>query len=358
MANHRFLFFGKNKMAPLASLGEAIAALKKEGFVWFDFFDPTRAELNALVEPCGLTELSIEDALDDDQIPKIEDFASYTFILVNGYRYADQELILREFDLFLGSRFLVTSHRSPGARAFDAGVEERLKHNLAEIGRGPEFLCHEILDQIVDEKFIAIERLQEELEGSEESILQDLLRFKPEELLRLRRRLLLIRKSLLHEREVLTKICRRDSSFISEKSLYGFRDVYDHVVRLFETAEIAREMISNLMEMYLSLLNNRMTMAANQTNLVVKRLTYITTVFMPLTLLAGVGGMSEWSMMTGSENWRISYPAFFGLMASIAGINYLVLRWLDRRRDARAAAEIGAPSSPAILGAPGEAKDK
>jgi magnesium transporter len=343
MMNHRFFSFGSTKLAQIASLEEAVDALKKVPFVWFDFYNPSREDLAVLTEPLGINPLSIEDALDEHQIPKIEDFPSYTFMLVNGYAYKDSALVLREFDFFLGKHFLVTSHRGDGDRHFGARLDDRLKNNYAEARRGPEFLCHQILDQIVDEKFTVIEALQDELEQAEEIILQDVMRFKAEELLRLRRRLLTVRKSLLHEREVLTKICRKDSPFVNEKALYSYRDIYDHLVRFFETTEIAREMISTLMEMYLSMLNNKMTMTSNQTNAVVKRLTFITTIFMPLTLLAGIGGMSEWSMMTGAQNWKVSYPAFLGLMAVIAGINYLALRLFDRRRDIRAKALLGPP---------------
>jgi magnesium transporter len=86
------------------------------------------------------------------------------------------------------------------------------------------------------------------------------------------------------------------------------------------------------MEMYLSMLNNQMTRISNDTNLTVRRLTFITTIFMPLTLLAGIGGMSEWSMITGPENWKISYPAFLLVMAVLGVANYYLLRWLDKRR--------------------------
>jgi magnesium transporter len=85
------------------------------------------------------------------------------------------------------------------------------------------------------------------------------------------------------------------------------------------------------MEMYLSMLNNQMAKSANDTNATVKRLTFITTIFMPLTLLAGIGGMSEWSMMTGPQNWRISYPAFLLAMVLIGFINYYLLKWLNKR---------------------------
>jgi len=85
------------------------------------------------------------------------------------------------------------------------------------------------------------------------------------------------------------------------------------------------------MEMYLTMINNRMTQVANRTNQIVRRLTLINTIFMPLTLLAGIGGMSEWSMMTGSSNWRIAYPVFLLLMVLIGVINYFVLKWLEAK---------------------------
>jgi magnesium transporter len=99
-------------------------------------------------------------------------------------------------------------------------------------------------------------------------------------------------------------------------------------------------MISSDMEMYLSIINNRMTLVANRTNRVMRRLTLITTIFMPLTLLAGVGGMSEWSMMTGSDNWKVSYPLFLFGMGALGVGNFYMLRWLDRV-DAQAASSSG-----------------
>ena len=333
MGDHRFFTFGKGKISHLASASDAVASLRHEDYAWFDFYNPKREELGALVEPLGLSPYSIEDALDEDQIPKIEDFPGYTFMLMNGYRYEKKELTVQEFDFFLGKNFLVTVHGGDGVRAFGAKLDEQIVSDYANVKRGPDFLCHMLLDYIVDHKFAVIESLQEELDLAEESIVESILKFKPEELLRLRRRLLVVRKSLVHEREVLVKICRKDSPYISEKGIYNYRDIYDHLVRFFESTEICREMISNLMEMYLSMLNNRMTLVSNQTNIAVKRLTLITTIFMPLTLLAGVFGMSEWSMMTGGgEHWRVTYPVFFLLMAVIAAGNFYLLKWLDRRR--------------------------
>jgi magnesium transporter len=192
--------------------------------------------------------------------------------------------------------------------------------------RGPDYLLHVILDYIVDQKFHTIEALQEEFDVMEETIISDISAFRPEELMRLRRYLLSLRKSITHEREILVKICRKDSPFITERSIYHFRDIYDHLAKFFEEMEIYRDMISGLMEMYLSMMNNRMALLANRTNMVVRRLTLITTIFMPLTLLAGIGGMSEWTMMTGADNWHIAYPVFLVIMVIIGVMNYFALK--------------------------------
>ena len=156
--------------------------------------------------------------------------------------------------------------------------------------------------------------------------------FNPAGLLHLRRNLLALRKSLFHEREILVKICRRDCPFIPEKAIYHYRDIYDHLAKFFELTETYRDIVTSLMELHVSMLSNVMASTANRTNLTVRRLTFITTIFMPLTLLAGIGGMSEWSMMTGPQNWRIAYPAFILVMVVMGLANYYLLRRLEKSR--------------------------
>jgi magnesium transporter len=126
-----------------------------------------------------------------------------------------------------------------------------------------------------------------------------------------------------------------DCPFIPEKSIVHYRDVYDHLAKFFELTETDREIVTSLMELYTSLLNNQMTKMSNDTNISVRRLTMIATIFMPLTLLASIGGMSEWSMMTGPENWKISYPLFIAAMAVIAIVNYLLILMVERKNEAR-----------------------
>jgi magnesium transporter len=316
----------------IEALPQALGLRQGNGFIWLDFTDPSREELTALVEPLSLHPLAIEDCLDEDQVPKMEEFPGHTFILFNRYRHAGDAALVEEVNFFLGEKFLVTVHSHATEHgAFADRLEATARRDLEQTRGGPDFLLEVLLDDIVDEKFTAIETLQDQLDQAEEEILQGRADFQPAKLMHLRRNLLFLRKSLVHEREILVKLCRRDSRFIGEKAIYEFRDIYDHLAKFFEVIEICRELIATIMEIHLSMINNRMAMSANKINRVVRRLTLITTVFMPLTMLAGIGGMSEWSMMTGPQNWRIAYPLFMAAMAVIGVANFYLLKWFDAR---------------------------
>ncbi len=340
MSESRFYHIARDgNPARLSTLAEALSAIKGGGFIWLDFIRPSKeglpalkGELSVLVEALGLHPLSIEDCTDENQIPKIEDFPRNTFILFNTFSYSTQKLTIDEVDLFIGENFLVTvSGGEAGRERPFSSIEHMLELDIENVRQGPAFLMHVILDQIVDRKFLAIEALEDELDAAEELMLADASSFNPAGLLHLRRDLLALRKSLFHEREILVKICRKDCPFISEKVIYPYRDIYDHLAKFFELTETFREIVTSLVEMYLSMINNRMTRFANETNATVRRLTFITTIFMPLTLLAGIGGMSEWSMMTGPSNWRIAYPAFMVALVMIGVASYFLLKRLEQR---------------------------
>lgn len=333
MSESLFYHFSKaGKLTHLATAEAALAAAKDGGYVWLHYCQATKEELSHLIEPLGLHPLSIEDCFDDNELPKIQDFPRSTFILFNSFDYSNRTLSIGEIDLFIGANFLVTvSQRNSENRQLLDGIEQIVEANIESARHGPSFLMHIILDYVVDQKFAAIEALEDELDTVEGAMLADVSSFNPADLIRFRRYLLSLRKSLFHEREILVKICRKDCPFITEEAIIHYRDIYDHLVAFFELTESYRDIVTSLMEMYLSMLNNQMTKAANETNTTVRRLTIITTIFMPLTLLAGIGGMSEWSMMVGPENWRIAYPAFLLAMVVIGFGNYYLLTWLEKR---------------------------
>jgi magnesium transporter len=314
------------------SAEKAIMALKEGGFIWLNYFEPERKELSVLVDPLGIHPLSIEDCMDASQVPKIEQFPDNSFIIFNSFTYCGEELAIDEIDLFIGKNFVITvsGFRSDGREPLK-GVESLIELEAESARRGPAFLMHIILDYIVDKKFHAIESVEDELEASEESLIDNPEKFNPADLIRLRRFLLNLRKSLFHEREIFVKICRLDSPFIGEKAIFHYRDIYDHLAKFLELTENYREIVTSLMELYTSLLNNIMTKASNQTNSSVRRLTLIATIFMPLTLLASIGGMSEWSMMTGPENWKLAYPMFLMGMIVLGLFSYILIRRIEKR---------------------------
>lgn len=320
-------------MERLPSLDAALKSLSDGGYLWLDYVDPGNADLSCLVEPLGIHTLSIEDCLDDQQVPKIDIFPQHSFLLFNGYTYADGILSVSEVDFLLGKNFLITvSGRDGVASRLHAMLEEQVRQDLDKARKGPDFLLHMILDSVVDSKLASIEALEDDIDSAEVSMLKDPSTFQLSRLLDLRRALLSLRKSLFHEREILVKICRRDSLLVSEPAIYHFRDIYDHLAKFFELVEMNRDIVTSLTEIYLSLINNQMAKVANKTNVTVRRLTLITTIFMPLTLLAGIGGMSEWTMMTGADNWHIAYPLFLASLVVLGVINYYLLWWAESRR--------------------------
>ncbi len=334
MSATKFYHFpAKGSFYGLESLQDAIETSKEEGFVWFNFYKPTREELCSLINTIGIHPLSIEDCFDAQQVPKIEFFQNNTFIIFNGFTYAGKKLFIDEVDLFIGEKFLITvsGYQSETRQPLNdlTGVLENGKMNV----KGPDFLMQIVIDYIVDEKYKAFDDLEDELEEAEELLLENVEKFEAVSLINIRRNLMHLRKGLFHEREIIVKITRKDCPFIREKAIAHYRDIYDHLEKLFELTETYREIETSLMELYTSLLNNFMTKMSNETNISVRRLTLIATIFMPLTLIASIGGMSEWTMITGPEKWKTSYPLFILGMIVFGVINYFLIRRLEKKRN-------------------------
>jgi magnesium transporter len=328
-----FHFTAGGKMNPMASMAEALEVVKSGGYLWVDCFKPARDEFESVAASLNLHPLAVEDCFDDNQVPKMEDYAENTFFIFNAFNYQEGELGLKEIDLFIGEKFLVTvtGYGSDLPEAF-AGIHSVIEQNMGTVKAGVSYLMYLLLDRIVDHKFHAIDSMETELAVIEEQVLESPDIFEPGNLVRIRRQLMVLRKSLFHEREILIKICRKDCRYIAEKAIFHFRDIYDHLAKFFELSEAFREMVASHMELYMSVQNNRMARNSNETNAFIKRLTLITTIFMPLTLLAGIGGMSEWTMMTGQSNWKWAYPVFMAGMVLVGFVNYQLLKHIEKRR--------------------------
>jgi magnesium transporter len=315
------------------TIEDAKAALIEGGYIWLNFYNPAPEELHSLVDTMGVHPLSVEDCLDNSQVPKIEHFSNNTFIIFNFYSYTNKVLYIDEVDLFLGKNFLITvSGINAEGRNPLNDITKIVENDYGLSKAGPAFLMQVVLDYVVDEKLSAFESLEDELEEAEDADLNDPAVFQPTELMRLKKYLVTLRKSLFHEREILVKISRMDCPFIPEKAIVHYRDIYDHLAKFFELTETNREIVTSLMELYTSLLNNQMTRVSNETNDSVRRLTLIATIFMPLTLVASILGMSEWTMITGPGHWKIAYPLFILGLLIIAVLNYYLIKRLEKGR--------------------------
>lgn len=316
----------------LKSLEDALKKREENGYIWISLIQPNREELFKLVETLKFHPVCVEDCLDNDRLPKVNEFSENTFLLFNTYHYSAHRLTVLEINFFLGENYLVTVSQ----KKFDKShplhqLNITLKLEAERIKTGPAYLMHILLDLIVDHKSASIEKIVDELIAFEDIMIDNPSKFRPSDLQRLRRSLLTLRKSVFHEREILIKICRNDIPYIPHKAIFRYRDIYDHLNKFFEMIEMERENATSLMQLNLSLINNQMAESANKTNASVRRLTLITTIFMPLTLITGIGGMSEFTMMTGMENWRIVYPVMMGVLLIIGVVNYFILKNLEKK---------------------------
>lgn len=328
----RFFYINPvGELSIVSSIHDALNATQDGGYMWLDYCDPKTEDLEPLITELNIHPLSIEDSLNEEQLPKLDLFPNYSFLILNIFDFSSEELLAKELDLAVGRNFVISiTHRDRQGRPLMQGMERLVERERNKIQNGPSFLVHLITDSVVDRKFLAIDRIETKLDKDEDEILKGSPDYDLSRLLDSRRDLMTIRKSVFYEREVLSKLIRQDSPFIAEKSLVFFRDVYDHLSRYYELSETARDQVTSLMEIHLSLVSNRMAATSNRTNAIMRRLTLISSIFMPLTLISGIGGMSEYTMIVGQENWKIGYLFLMVLMIIVATINFLLLRRMER----------------------------
>jgi len=278
--------------------------------------------LEAIGKRFSLHPLILEDIANTDQRPKLDDYETYLFLVLKLLLVTDrQEIAVEQVSLVLGRDF-VLSFQESGIDIFKP-VRDRLHGGIGRLRHsGADHLLHALVDAIVDQYFAVLELLGEKIE-----VLQDLVVSDPNpETLRqihaLKRQLLFLRRAVWPLREAMNNLSRSECPFLQESTKVFFRDVYDHVVQIVDTIETLREMVSASLDIYLSSISYRL-------NAVMKILTIITTIFMPLTFIVGIYGMNFEHMP--ELRWEWGYPAVLALMAAV-GVGMLVVfrkkRWL------------------------------
>lgn len=234
----------------------------------------------------GIHPLVLEDIVNSEHRPKMEDFGEYIYIVLKmlSVNQETKEVEIEQVSIILGAYFVITFQEREGD-IFNF-VRERIKSHKGRIRRmGTDYLTYSLIDAVVDNYFNILEKISEEIEGLEEDLLTNPQPEQLRNLHRLKRGMIFLRKSVGPLREIVNSLVRGDSSLVHETSQIYFRDVFDHTIHVIDSIETMRDMISGMLDTYLSSISNRM-------NEVMKVLTIIATIFIPLTFLAGIYGMN------------------------------------------------------------------
>ena len=277
--------------------------------------------LEKLGECYGLHPLVLEDILNTDQRPKMEDYGEYIYIVLKALDYNDKsnEIGTEQISLILGSNFVFSFQEREGD-TFDP-IRERIRNGKGRIrSMGADYLAYALVDSIVDNYFIILEKLGEKIEFLEDKLVSHPTPETLQTIHHLRREMIFLRKAVWPLREVINSLERGESSLVKESTRLYLRDVYDHTIQTIDTIETYRDMVSGMLDIYLSSVSNRL-------NSVMKVLTIIATIFMPLTFLAGVYGMN-FKYMPELE-WRWGYPFIWLIMV---GIGVLMLIFFRKKK--------------------------
>jgi len=233
-----------------------------------------------------LHSLTLEDIVNTSHRPKIDEYDNYIFIVLNMLYYDnDEQFISEQVSFILGDTYVLSFQEAEGD--FFNPLRERIRLAKGRVRTlGSDYLLYALIDAIVDNYYIIVETLSNKIEDLEDNLFNG---FSQEEISQqiqnLKREVLKVRRAIFPLREIISKLEKNESDFIKDKTIHFFRDVYDHVIQISENIEIYREMIWSLMDMYMTTISNKM-------NEVMKVLTIISTIFIPLTFMAGIYGMN------------------------------------------------------------------
>ncbi|MFP4036834.1 MAG: magnesium/cobalt transporter CorA [Desulfobacteraceae bacterium] len=306
----------------LEGIGECPTYKDEPSITWLNVIGLHQVDLiEAIGNSFGVHPLVLEDILNTSQRPKMEIFEDYAFITCKMliYDHDKTRIHFEQVSLILGPSFVISFQEMEGD-AFDS-VRERIRKGRGRIRKmGPDYLLHALLDAIVDQYFVVLEKIGTGLEEMEEDLINDPTPDVLERIHSIKRELIFLRKSVWPLREVVSALQRDEASLISESTHVFLRDLYDHTIQAIETVETYNDMGSGLLDYYMSQASNRM-------NEVMKVLTIVATLFIPVTFIAGIYGMNFEFMP--ELQWKWAYPATLVLMLAMA-VGMLI--WFKRKR--------------------------
>ncbi|MBJ6802024.1 magnesium/cobalt transporter CorA [Geomonas propionica] len=310
---------------PVTSVDECLIKKDIPGVTWINVEGLADLEVLRHFGSCyGIHPLVLEDILATDQRPKAADYGEYLYVVLKMIALDEggTEIKSEQVSLVLGQNYLISFQEGLEGDVFEQ-VRARLVNEKARLrAQGADFLLHALLDVIVDHYFLVLETLADRIEDIEDELIDNPTTATVQAIYRLKRQLLFLHKVFWPLREVVSSLQRRDSLLIHDTTVIYLRDLYDHTVQVLDTLETLREMLSGMLDIYLSSVSNRL-------NEVMKVLTIIATIFMPLSFIAGWYGMNFKGMPELDSPY--GYPAVFALCLTIAGgmlVYFKKKRWL------------------------------
>jgi magnesium transporter len=273
--------------------------------LWIDLTEPTKEELESLTSMFDIHPLVLEDMSKVGTRPKVESFPEYDFIVIYGL-YIGEKIRVVELDFIIGRNFIISSHGKK-IESYE-GFKRDASRVEALLRKGPDFMLHQLIDLEIDNYMPIISSLDTELEELEKKAIHSPTPQMLTKLFDIKRQLLNVRKVSSPERDVLSQLAKRDYEYISEHAEAYFRDVYDHIIRINDQIENYREVISSILEVHLSVTSNKL-------NEIMKVLTVIATLMMPITAIAGIYGMNFKYMP--ELGWKYGYFAILAVMLVI-----------------------------------------
>lgn len=306
-----------------------VDSLAPTDLLWVDLYhqgsdgQTETAQIEALLtQRFGFHPLAIDDALNETHVPKVDDWETYLYIVLRDIIYTgtDAPIALPELDLFLGKRYLITYHAGE-TTAVDRVWAHCLK-NQRWLQHGADYLLYRLIDEIVNDFTAVLETLESDILRLESSLFDRPTPELLETLSAYKRIMLQIRRILTPQQNVVSRLARDPYPVIGAKDRVYFQDVYDHLVRLTGLSDSVRELVMGNMEIYLSVVNNRM-------NNIMRILTIITTLFMPLTFLTGFFGMNFFQAVLPSTFWT-SLPMLVVVLSVMVLLPLLMFGWMRR----------------------------
>ena len=289
--------------------------------IWVDMMNPTPEEgRQILTDVFHFHELAVEDAMSALEYPKVESYGTYLYLILHRIDFAAREHCFQthDVDFFLGPNYLVSIH-SGDSRSIEQ-IRQVCQRNALALGEGPAALLHRIVDAIVDNYRPEIEQLSDRLDDLEDRVFDGTIGNLAQDILHFKKDVSSLRRVVQPQRDVVGRLARREFPFIDEQVSYRFRDVHDHLVRLADESMIFQDRIT-------SLLDANLATVSNQLNTIMKILTVIATIFMPLTFITGLYGMNVDLPHFGFGGVRM----FWVLMAIMVGIVVFMIAFFRRR---------------------------